>query len=569
MPLSNKMIKAMEKDFRNFCHYIWKHLDLPPLTPVQNDIAHYLQHGPKRLQVSAFRGVGKSYLTAAFVCWLLWKDKEKKTMVVSAGKDRADAFAIFVRNMIKNTPLLKHLEPDKSVGERSTQNIFDVRGCKPSGSPSVKSVGITGQLTGSRADVIIADDIEVVSNSATNDLREKLARLVTEFDAVLTPTGRVIYLGTPQTELSLYNTLYQRGYEMRIWTALVPTEEQASAYGAKLAPFIREMMLEKPAGVTTDPLRFTDEDLAERLLSYGRSGFALQFMLDTSLADGDKFPLKVNDLIVSSVNDKLPTEIYWSNNPVLKLKDLPNVAMAGQNYYAPESHKNASLAAPEFKVMSIDPSGRGKDETAYSVLHMLHGNIFVPKVGGMLGGYTESTMKQLCEIAKKYKVNQIVVESNFGDGMFTQLLKPHLARIYPCAIEEIRQNQQKELRIINTLEPIMNQHRLIIDPKVIQEDYDTAMANFPPEKAPQYMLMYQLSRLSKERGSLKHDDRLDSLAIGVQALLDHLDVDQATRAAQEKEAALDRALDKFRDDWFDEHGTYNQSLKLWNRSRKS
>ena len=566
--LSSKMIKAMESDFRNYCHYVWKHLQLPPLTPVQNDIAYYLQHGPKRLQISAFRGVGKSYLTAAFVTWCLWKDKEKKIMVVSAGKDRADAFAIFVRNMIKTIPLIKHLEPDKTKGERSTQNVFDVSGCTPSGSPSVKSVGITGQLTGSRADIIIADDIEVVSNSATNDLREKLARLVTEFDAVIKPDGRILYLGTPQTELSLYNTLYQRGYDMRIWTALVPTEEQAAGYGAKLAPFIREMMAEKPSGVTTDPLRFTDEDLAERMLSYGRSGFALQFMLDTSLSDGDKFPLKISDLIVAAVHSKVPDQIYWSNNPLLEVKDVPNVAMGGQKYYASEKLLNASLALPEMSVMSIDPSGRGKDETAYSVALMRHGNIFVPEVGGMLGGYSEETLTKLANVAKKHKVNKIIVESNFGDGMFSQLLKPFLGRIYPVEIEEVRQNQQKELRIINTLEPLMNQHRLIIDPQVIRDDYDSAMKNFPADKAPQYMLFYQMSRLSKDRASLKHDDRLDSLSIACQYFLNILDVDQQLRAKQKKEEQLDNLLEQFKQEWYEGHGGNNNSVKLWSRSNK-
>lgn len=566
---SEEYIAKMKGDFRNFCHHLWMELDLPPLTPVQNDIAHYLQYGPRRLQVSAFRGVGKSYLTAAFVVWLLWKDRELKIMVVSAGKERADTFAIFVRNIIKNTPLFKHMEPDKTAGERATQNIFDIHGCKPSGSPSVKSVGISGQLTGSRADVIIADDIEIVSNSATNDLREKLARLVTEFDAVLKPNGRTIYLGTPQTEMSLYNVLYQRGYDMKIWTALVPTEEQARTYGAKLAPFIRDMVGVKPSGTTTDPKRFTDEDLAERKLSYGRSGFALQFMLDTSLADGDRFPLKIDDLIIDTVGTKLPTEIHWKKNPLLKLNDVPNVAMGGQSFYAAQTLEKVSLASPEMKVMSIDPSGRGKDETAYCVGLMLHGNIFVPEIGGFKGGYTDETLSALAEIAKKHKVNAIVVESNFGDGMFTQLLKPHLGRIYPCSVEEVRQNQQKELRIIDTLEPIMNQHRLIIDPSVIQKDYDSAMKMFDSEIAPQYMLFYQMSRLSKDRGSLKHDDRLDALAMMCQHFLDILDVDQELRAKQLKEEQLDAALDQFVNEWYENTGfTNNQGLKLWDRSKK-
>jgi len=567
---SEKYIEALKKDFRNFAAHIWMELDLPPLTPVQNSMAEYIQHGPKRLQISAFRGCGKSYLTAAFVCWLLWRDNELKIMVISAGKDRADAFAIFVRNMIKDIDLLKHMEPDKSKGERATQNIFDIRGCKASGSPSLKSVGISGQLTGSRADVIIADDIEVVSNSATHDLREKLARLVTEFDAVLTPRGRIIYLGTPQTELSLYNTLYQRGYDMKIWTALIPTEKEAAGYGAKLSQFIRDLMLTIPSGTTTDPKRFSDSDLAERKLSYGRSGFALQFMLDTSLSDGDKFPLKINDLVISNVSQKLPTEIYWSNNPLLKLKELPNVAMGGQNYFAPETLDKVSLSSPEMSVMSIDPSGRGKDETAYSVALMLHGNIFVPKIGGFKGGYEDETLIEICNIAKRYKVNKLIVESNFGDGMFSQLLKPHLGRIYPCEIEEVRQNMQKELRIIDTLEPLMNQHRLIVDPSVIQDDYDSAMKNFETDKALQYMLFYQMSRLSKERGSLKHDDRLDSLAIACKYFLDILDVDQSLRANQLKEEQLDASLDKFVAEWYEDNGgTQNRGLKLWDRSRKS
>lgn len=566
--ISNELKDAMSSDFRNYCHYIWKHLQLPPLTPVQNDIAHYLQHGPKRLQVSAFRGVGKSYLTAAFVTWILWKDIDKKVMVVSAGRDRADTFAIFVRNIIKSTPLLKHLEPDKTKGERATQNVFDVRGCIPSGSPSVKSVGITGQLTGSRADVIIADDIEVPSNSATNDLREKLSRLVTEFDAVIKPNSRIVYLGTPQTELSLYNTLYKRGYAMRIWPALIPDEKQAEVYGATLAPFVRELMETIPNGTSADPLRFSDEDLAERKLSYGRSGFALQFMLDTSLSDGDKFPLKVNDLIISSVGTKIPDEIYWSNNPILKLKELPNVAMGGQSYYAPETNKDASMAPPEMSVMSIDPSGRGKDETAYCVALMRHGNIFVPRVGGMSGGYTDTTLKGLAEVAKKYKVNKIIVESNFGDGMFTQLLKPHLQRIYPCSVDEVTQNKQKELRIIDTLEPLMNQHRLIIDPNVVKEDYDSAMKTFTADKALQYMLFYQMSRLSKDRGSLSHDDRLDALEMACRYFLNILDVDQEDRAGQEKEAALDAALDRFVDEWYDNKGSNKkQAVSLWKRMK--
>ena len=52
----------------------------------------------------------------------------------------------------------------------------------------------------------------------------------------------------------------------------------------------------------TDPDRFDSSDLLEREASMGRSNFMLQFMLDTSLSDAEKFPLKMADLVVTSVN---------------------------------------------------------------------------------------------------------------------------------------------------------------------------------------------------------------------------------------------------------------------------
>ena len=562
---SKKYLNALSSKFANFASHVWLHIELPPLTDVQLDICDYLQYGPKRLQIQAFRGIGKSYLLAAFACWELWNDKEKSILIISAGSARADSFALFMRNMIKNIDILKHMEPDKSIGERATQSIFDVHGCRPKGSPSVMSAGITSQITGLRADRILCDDVEVVANSATNDLREKLLRLISETDAILKPNGRTIVLGTFQCEMSLYNSLYDKGYDMRIIPARIPTEEQANAYGAKLSPMIRNLMVTGIAGTTTDPKRFSDIDLAERELSYGKSGFALQFLLDTSLSDANKFPLKIDDLIINHVGMTLPSEIHWSNSPLLKMKDMPNVGMAKQNYYSPESVSQTFLA-PEMRVLSVDPSGRGGDETGYAVGFMLHGNIFIPEAGGLLGGYSDTTLIELCEIAKKYKVNQIVIESNFGDSMYTQLLKPHLGRIYPCSVEDVRHHTQKETRIIDTLEPLLNQHRLIVDPRVIQKDYDSAIKNYTAETSTQYMLFYQMSRLSKEKGSLRHDDRLDALAMMCKYFLDILDVDQGLRASQAKEELLDRSLDQFKEEWYEKNGgNNNQGLKLWGR----
>jgi hypothetical protein len=155
----------LKQDFRNFLYVVWQHLNLPAPTDVQYDIAHYLQHGPKRCVIEAFRGVGKSYVTSAFVAWLLYCDPQLNILVVSASKDRADQFSSFTKRLIADMPILHHLRA--RPGQRDSMVSFDVGPARNSHSPSVKSVGITGQLAGSRADVIVADDIEVPNNSMT------------------------------------------------------------------------------------------------------------------------------------------------------------------------------------------------------------------------------------------------------------------------------------------------------------------------------------------------------------------------------------------------------------------
>lgn len=502
-------IHPAKQDLRKFLYMLWKHLALPSPTDIQNDIAMYLQKGPRRLIIEAFRGIGKSWLTAGFVVWILWNDPQSKVLVVSASKERADQFSSFVKRIIAEMPCVMHLRPNGN--QRDSMLAFDVGPSLADHSPSVKSVGVTGQMTGSRANVIVADDVEVPNNSLTQAMRDRLSERVKEFDSIIKPGGRIIYLGTPQTEMSLYNALPERGYEVRVWPALYPTTSQLGGYKGRIAPYITRKLERVPTlqGTTTEPLRFSDEDLMERRVSYGRGGFALQFMLDTSLSDADRYPLKLSDLIVMGCSPEMaPTKLAWASSPELCMQDLPCTGMAGDRYYRP-MWKSPDMADYSGSVMSIDPSGRGKDETGYAVVKNLFANLYLTASGGLAGGYSEATLENLANIAKAQQVKVILVESNFGDGMFSQLLRPILARIYPCTIEEIRSTNQKEARIIETLEPVLASHRLVVDPRVIEEDYKTSSED------PKYGLFYQMTRLTKDRNSLAKDDRLDALALAV------------------------------------------------------
>ncbi len=513
------VLEALQDDFKLFLQALWGQLDLPTPTRAQYAIADYLQHGPKRLQIQAFRGIGKSWITGAFVLWTLFKDPEKKIMIISASKERADNMSIFLQKLIIETPWLVHLRP-KSDDSRWSRISFDVN-CSPHQAPSVKSVGITGQLTGSRADLMILDDIEVPGNSMTEMMREKLLQLCTEAESILTPKddSRIMYLGTPQTVFTVYRKLAERNYRPFIWPARFP--RSLANYEGLIAPQLQEDIdtgSEKWA--VTDPDRFNDEDLIEREAAMGRSNFMLQFMLDTSLSDAEKFPLKMADLIVTSVNPSTaPDSIVWCSDPRNIIRDAPTVGLPGDYFYSPMQLQGDWDSYQE-TICSVDPSGRGSDETAAAYISQRNGFLYLHEMRAYRDGYSDNTLLDILKGCRKFNVTKLVIETNFGDGIVAELFKKHLVQTKQgIDVEEVRATVRKEQRIIDTLEPVLNQHRLVVDRSVIDWDYNSNK-DAAPESRLLYMLFYQMSRMCREKGAVKHDDRLDCLSQGVQYFTD-------------------------------------------------
>lgn len=531
-------------DFRVFLMHVWAFLGLPPPTAVQLDIAKYLQHGPRRKIIEAFRGVGKSWITVAFVMWTLLLNPQAKVMVVSAGEQLAGDFSKFCMQLIRGMPLLQHLHPRQD--QRNSAISFDVGPATPSKDPSVKSVGITGQLTGSRADLIVADDIETPKNSYTHLLRERLSELVKEFDAVLKPDGhrQIVYLGTPQIEGSLYNRLWKdRGYDVRIWPAEIPAD--VNRYAGKLAPYIVKLIEKgsKP-GTPTDAKRFGEDDLLERRASYGLAGFALQFMLDTSPSDVDRYPLKLKDFIVHDCDPEMAhVKMVWGGAPDLVMQDLPAGGIDGDRYHRP-AYKSPEMAKYTGTVMAIDPSGRGKDETGYAIVRYAHGMLYLVDSGGFVDGFGEKTLETLAGKAARHGVNYVIVEENFGGGMFAQLLKPHLIRLKAGSIDEEWKawaRGQKEQRIIDVLAPILENHRLVVDRRVIEADLRQQQENS------RYSLVQQLTRLSREKGCLPNDDRVDALAMACGYFVEKMNRDQKKVLDQHKANLLQAELKRYMD----------------------
>ncbi|NJL07078.1 MAG: phage terminase large subunit [Methylacidiphilales bacterium] len=453
------------------------------------------------------------------------------------------------------------------------------RPARPDQSPSLRAAGITGQITGSRADLIVPDDVEIPANSMTTLMREKSREAVKEFDSILKPGGTVRFLGTPQCDDSLYNHLKKRGYVVQIWTAQYPTREQIARYGDTLSSYIRHQLQRDPslAGTSTEPSRFSLEDLAKRRLSLGKSTYDLQFMLDTSQSDAEKYPLKLRDLIVMALDPRQgPDVVSWGNDEKLVLPSLPNLGFDGDRLHGPAN------VAPTFSrynriVAALDSSGRGADETALAIGAELHGMVFLLHVAGWRDGYAEETLKGVAKALVRFDAHECLVESNFGDGMFLNLLRPVVEEEWKRAnakrhslqqggtelVEMKSGRTQKELRILSVLEPAMQQHRLVINSEVVEADFKSVKAMDAEETRDRYSLVYQMTRLTRERDCLLHDDRIEAVAIMLGSFAEVLGVSPLGMASRTAEDRLEEELEKLFED-ADEVGGWPQAGKVGN-----
>jgi len=530
---SNEYIKKLMNDFPTYLEYVYHYIGLPKTTPLQGRLASIINTLPSRYILEAARGTGKSYIGAIYTTWRLLRNVDEKILIVSASGPKAIEIATFVRSLFEQVPLLRHLKP--TAEDRDSVLSFDVAGSKTSIAPSVSAVGITSQITGKRATFILADDVEVPSNSMTELMREKLMARVNEFEALLIPDvpSGILFLGTPQSMESIYNKLE---YTTTILPAQVPEDE--SVYEGKLDDWV---MLQGPPGSPTDKVRFPTSVLLERQAGMGLPMYKLQFMLDTTLSDAERYPLKTKDAIVMPLqSDEGPATIQYTSSRDYIINSMPNFGFTGDRIHKPYKVSDRYMKY-DMKIMSIDPSGSGTDETTYCVLGVLSGNVYVLDWGGTRKGYSDEALMFLSRKAEEHKVQEIVPEKNFGSGMFTELFRKILTKVYPCTIvEDFNVKGQKEKRIIDNIAPILTNHQLVFNEEAIEREAEWIQKS--PADNLVYGLLYQLTHITYDKGSLVHDDRLDALAIGLEYVKDMVVVSDTKRLEMIKEKEMEEWL---------------------------
>lgn len=546
-------VRLLQQHYAHFAVFLKDMMGVLGFSPswMQYDIGNWLQFGPADQMTQAQRGEAKSTITAIFAVWCLVHDPQHRILVVSAGGTQAAEISTLITRFILTVPTLECLRPDRNAGDRTSVEAFDIhytlKGVEKS--PSVACIGIGGNLPGKRADLVIADDIESPKNSITAANRDALLALSLEFSSIATGRpgvpARVIYLGTPQSSESIYNTLPGRGFAIRIWPGRYPTAAQQDNYGEYLAPSIINRMSADPSlmqgggplgdqGQPTDPALFDEGKLTIKEQRNGASYFQLQYMLSTKLTDAQRFPLKTENLIVMKVGERMPMTVTRAFGG----QSTRAFTTSGLGFSMMGVHE-VSVETAEFQGihMRIDPAGGGvnADETGYAVTAFLNGMVYVLACGGFPGGYDNDTMELLADVAARWKPQVIAIEKNMGHGAFSRVWLPILRKKYKAgSITEPFEGGNKELRMIGILEPIIGRGGLIISEEVVEED-DRLTERYAAGHRRTYSLFHQLQKVTKQKKCLKHDDRLDALAGSVGHWVAQLAVDQS-KAVEAEEA---------------------------------
>ncbi|BAG70399.1 terminase large subunit [Ralstonia phage RSB1] len=529
------MVRSAYPVFKPFLHDVMTELGFDT-TEIQVDIAEFLEYGPHYLMIQAQRGQAKTTITAAYAVWSLIHNPRNRVVIVSAGGTQANEISTLIVRIIMTMDELACLRPDRNAGDRSSVESFDVhhslKGLDKS--PSVACFGITANMQGKRADLLIADDVESAKNSLTEHQRDQLLSLTRDFPSICS-VGRIVYLGTPQSTNSIYNTLPGRGYCVRIWPGRYPTEKQLANYGDMLAPIIRRRMEADPSlmtggGLLMDQGQPTDlelpagrEDMLQKKeADQGPSYFQLQHMLNTTLSDATRFPLKLRRIMSMRVTDTLILPLTVT--PGLLDQHLIRYEANSRTYWmSTPSNLSEDRARVQGVVMYVDPAGGGQngDETAYAVVAHLNGNLWVLECSGVPGGYSVSGYEHLTEVAARWRVNRIMVEKNMGNGAYLAAWMPILKAGYQatmigegsggCALEEVWEAGQKEKRIIDVLEPVIARGALIFNDDIPRNE-DASLQRYPAAHRTSYSLLNQIASITRDKNALTHDDRVDALA---------------------------------------------------------
>lgn len=417
-------------------------------------IATWLQtsweNGQTRLLLQAFRASGKSTLAAIFCAWILYRDPDLRILVLSAESMLAEKMVRTIRKMIERHPSTAPLRPNRP--DQWAADSFTVNRKRVSRDPSVLARGIHANITGSRADIILCDDVEVPNTADTPEKRVRLRGRLAENNFILTPGGTMLYIGTPHSYFSIYADMPRR-----------ETGDESiflSGYHRMTIPIVGDH------GKSVWPERYDDAAIEAIRLSVGPLHFSSQMMLEP----------------VNLTQSRLDADLLLPYDESLNYKEV---------------QKTSILTLCGRRLMSAsawwDPAfGRGSGDSSVVALvftdtmgdRWLHHMEYIKVVPGEQEDEATQQCRSVAKLAREFMIPIVAVEIN-GIGKFLPaILRKVLAdENINCAVVEKHSTQNKTTRILEAFDAVMAAKSLHVHQSVYQTPFLTEMMEWQPYKA--------------------------------------------------------------------------------------
>ncbi len=411
-------------------------------------MAHWLESAwarrDTRLLLQAFRSSGKSTIAGLFAAWLLYRQPALRILVLAADMALARKMVRNVKKIIERHPLTRGMKPARA--DQWGADRFTVRRALELRDPSMMARGLSANMTGSRADIIICDDVEVPNTCDTAEKRADLRERLAEAEFVLVPGGTMLYIGTPHTWHSIYAA------ETRLETG----EARAFLDGFRRLTI---PVVDKD-GASAWPERFTADDIARMRVAAGPHKFASQMMLTpTNIAEGRLDP----------------GALQFYSGRVHFSKELQMLYLNGRRVVSCSAWWD-----PAF--------GRSGDSSVLAVIFTddegkrhLHRVEYITVDNGNDDSEAEQQCRKVAFIAQLLFVPCVTVETN-GIGKFLPtILKKELAKNrVSCGVAGVSSTRAKDLRILEAFDAPLAARSLYAHDSVRQTPLMTEMQEWRP-----------------------------------------------------------------------------------------